>query len=219
MKTTIFGVLLDVDEDQDTALRRLMHEYGFMMRFAFKRLSEGLMKVGAIERHCASETGWPLRYAKDAVHDAQELITARRQAMQDALTLWRSRVRKTQARLTALRQNRPDSRRIPGLERKLLRQQEHVAMYQKHVTEKTVPPVVFGTRQLFLERFHILADPLAEFQRQKVWKERWDEGRNGRLSARGDRTKNGNPLLRLHEGPDHWRLEMSLDESRGGTTT
>ncbi len=55
-------------------------------------------------------------------------------------------------------------------------------------------PVIFGTRQLFLERFHTLADPLAEFQRQKVWKERWDEGRNGRLSARGVRTKTGNPL-------------------------
>ena len=61
MKTTIFGVLLEVNEDQGTALRRLMREYGFMMRFAFQRLSEGLMKVGAIERHCASETGWPLR--------------------------------------------------------------------------------------------------------------------------------------------------------------
>ena len=211
MKTTIFGVLLDVDEDQDTALRRLMRKYGFMMRFAFKRLSEGMIKVGAIERHCASETGLPLRYAKDAAHDAQELITARRQAMQDALTLWRSRVRKTQTRLTTLRQNRPDSRRIPGLERKLLRQQEHVAFYQRHVTDKTFPPVVFGTRKLFLERFHTLADPLAELRRQQVWKEQWDEGRNGRLSARGDRTKNGNPLLRIREGPEHWMLEMSLD--------
>ncbi len=212
MKTTIFGVLLDVNEDQDTALRRLMREYGFMMRFAFKRLSEGMIKVGAIERHCASEMGLPLRYAKDAVHDAQELITSRRQAMQDALTLWQRRAKKTATRLAVLKKDHPDSRRIPGLERKLLRQQKHVAMYQKHVTEKTFPPVVFGTRQLFLERFHTLADPLAEFQRQKVWKEQWDEGRNGRLSARGDRTKTGNPLLRLHEGPDHWLLEMSLDE-------
>ncbi len=212
MKTTIFGVLLDVNADQDTVLRRLMREYGFMMRFAFKRLSEGVIPVGALERHCASETGLPLRYAKDAVQDAQELITSRRQAMRDGLTLWKDRVKKTVARLTALKKDHPDSRRIPGLERKLLRQQEHVAFYQQHVTDKSFPPVIFGTRQLFLERFHTLADPLAECQRQKVWKERWDEGRNGRLSARGDRTKTGNPLLRLHEGPDHWLLEMSLDE-------
>ena len=48
---------------------------------------------------------------------------------------------------TALKQDHSDSRRIPGLERKLLRQQEHVAFYQRHVTDKTFPPVVFGTRQ------------------------------------------------------------------------
>jgi hypothetical protein len=93
-----------------------------MMRFAFQRLHEGLIKVGAIEKHCASETGLPLRYAKDAVHDAQELIMSRHQAMQDALTLWERRVKKTRTRLTSLQKNSPDSRRIPGLERKLLRQ-------------------------------------------------------------------------------------------------
>ncbi len=211
MKTTMFGVILDVNKDQDTVLRRLMREYGFMMRFAFQRLCEGIMKVGAIERHGASETGLPLRYAKDAVHDAQELITSRHQAIRDSLTLWQRRAKKTAARLTALKKDHPNSRRIPGLERKLLRQQEQVGFYQRHVTNKTFPPVVFGTRKLFLERFHTLADPLAEVQRQKVWKERWDEGRNGRLSARGDRTKTGNPLLRIREGTEHWMLEISLD--------
>ena len=84
-------------------------------------------------------------------------------------------------------------------------------MYQKHVTAKTFPPVIFGTRKLFLERFHTLTDPLAELRRQQVWKEPWDEGRNGRLSARGDRTKMGNPLLRISEGAEHWMLEISLD--------
>ena len=32
MKTTIFGVLLDVTPGQDTILRRLMRKYGFMLR-------------------------------------------------------------------------------------------------------------------------------------------------------------------------------------------
>ncbi len=128
MKTTMFGMILEVNEDQNAALRRLMCEYGFMMRFAFQRLREGIMKIGAIEKHCASETGLPLRYAKDAVHDAQELITGRRQAMQDALTLWKRRVEKTRARLTFLQKNHPNSRRILGLERKLLRQQAHAAV-------------------------------------------------------------------------------------------
>ena len=46
-----------------------------MVRSAFQRLREGIMKIGAIEKHCASETGWPLRYAKDAVHDIRSRVT------------------------------------------------------------------------------------------------------------------------------------------------
>jgi hypothetical protein len=57
-----------------------------MMRFAFQRRREGVMKGGAIEKQCPNETGLPLRYAPDAVHDAQALITRRHQALQAALT-------------------------------------------------------------------------------------------------------------------------------------
>ncbi len=88
MKTTIFGVLPDVTPEHDTVLRRLMRKYGLMLRFAFKRWVEGLSNVGALERHLSSDTTLPLRYAKDAVQEAQDLIRARHQAMQDGLALW-----------------------------------------------------------------------------------------------------------------------------------
>ncbi len=97
MKTTIFGVLLDVTPEQDTILRRLMRKCGFMLRFAFKRWVEGLSNVGALERHLSSDSTPPLRYAKDAVQEAQDLIRARHQAMQDGLTLWTT-VRQQDAR-------------------------------------------------------------------------------------------------------------------------
>jgi hypothetical protein len=32
------------------------------------------------------------------------------------------------------------------------------------------------------------------------------------LSARGDRTKNGNPLLRISEGSEPWMFDISLDK-------
>ncbi|MHB1610404.1 MAG: IS200/IS605 family accessory protein TnpB-related protein [Sulfobacillus sp.] len=212
MKTTIFGVLLDVTPEQDTILRRLMRKYGFMLRFAFQRLMEGLQNVGGLERHCASETTLPLRYAKDAVQEAQDLIRARHQAMQDGLKLWTQRVKKTRERLTALRaSSHPNARRIAGQERKLAHQAACLAFYQQHVEAGTFPPVVFGSKKRWLDRFKVLDDPVAEQERQRTWREAWDESRDGRLSARGDRTKRGNPLLRVSEGPDHWILEISLD--------
>lgn len=78
MKTTIFGVLLDVTPEQNTILRRLMRKYGFMLRFAFQRWTEGFAAIGPLERHLSSETELPLRYAKDAVQDAQDLRMVKR---------------------------------------------------------------------------------------------------------------------------------------------
>ncbi len=215
MKTTIFGVLLDVTPDQDTVLRRLMRKYGFMLRFAFQRLVGGLQNLGGLERHCASETELPLRYAKDAVQEAQDLMRARHQAMQDGATLWTQRVKKTRERLTALRVSpHPNARRMAGQERKLTHQEAQQAFYQQHVEAGTFPPVVFGTKNRWLDRFKTLDDPIAEQARQQAWRDDWDESRNGRLSARGDRTKQGNPLLRVCAGPDHWILEISLDSRK-----
>jgi len=218
VKTTIFGVLLDVTPEQDTILHRLMRSYGFMLRFAFQRLVEGLREdVGALERDLTSKTELPLRYAKDAVQEAQDLLRARHQAMQDGLALWTQRIKKTQERLRTLQTApHPNARRIAGQERKLAAQQRHQAFYQQHVDAYTFPPVIFGTRARWLDRFKTLEDPIAEQQRLQAWKAAWDESRNGRLSARGDRTKQGNPLLRIHEGSDHWSVEISLDVIKPG---
>ena len=46
MKTTMFGVLLEVTPEQDTIPRRLMRKYGFMLRFAFTCLLQGLSNIG-----------------------------------------------------------------------------------------------------------------------------------------------------------------------------
>ncbi len=217
MKTTMFGVLLEVTPEQDTIPRRLMRKYGFMLRFAFTRLLQGLSNIGALERHLSRDTELPLRYAKDAVQEAQDLIRARHQSMQDGLKLWTQRVKKTRERLAALRASpHPNARRIAGQERKLTHQVAQQAFYQQHVEAGTFPSVVFGTQKRWLDRFKTHDDPIAEQARQQAWRETWDESRNGRLSARGDRTKHGNPLLRVRAGVDHWILEISLDCRKPG---
>ncbi len=77
--------------------------------------------------------------------------------------------------------------------------------------------VAMGRIRRRLDRFKTLDDdPIAEQARRQAWREEWDERRNGRLSARGDHTKQGNPLLRIHEGPAHWILEIALDELKPG---
>ncbi|MHB1611727.1 MAG: hypothetical protein ACYCT0_08580 [Sulfobacillus sp.] len=72
----------------------MMRQYGLMLRVAFQRLVGGLQNIGGLKRRCASETELPLRYAKDAVPEAEDLIRARHQAMKDRATLWTQRVKK-----------------------------------------------------------------------------------------------------------------------------
>ncbi len=88
-------------------LRRLVGKYGFMLRFVFQPLLESCVNVDALERHRSSDTELLLRYAKDAVQEAQALIRARHEAMQDGLILWTQRVKKTQERSVRLKNIAP----------------------------------------------------------------------------------------------------------------
>ncbi|PSR23602.1 MAG: hypothetical protein C7B45_02185 [Sulfobacillus acidophilus] len=117
------------------------------------------------------------------MHESQDLIRAHHQAMKDGATLWTQRVNKIRDRVTTLQKTRPDSRRILGLERKLAHQKARQAFYQQHVDAHMFPPVVFGIKKRWLDRFKTLDDPIAEQERQQPRREAWDESRNGQLSV------------------------------------
>ena len=205
MKTTMRGVLLNVDEEMNQLLDRLMRKYGYMYRHAFNHLLEPDTKVGTLERILYAETGLPLRYAKDAVAEAKQLITAQTALVKEHLDLWQRRKKKTMERINRIIKTDPQSRKLAGLQRKSEKQQRKVAFYQQHTDHGTFPPVIFGSRELYMAQFK-------EGTSKAVWKQAWDDARNGRLSARGDRTKKGNPLLRISEQKGQWWLEISLDQ-------
>lgn len=205
MKTTMRGVLLGVEETSTQLLDRLMRKYGFMVRNAFQRLLASDVKVGELERRLSAETGLPLRYAKDAVAEAQQLIASQTALVKEHLELWKRREKKTAERIHQIMKKDLRSRKLAGLQRKLEKQQRQGTFYQHHADCGTFPPVIFGSRELYLSQFK-------ETTNKTVWKQAWDDARNGRLSARGDRTKKGNPLLRVSEQKGQWWLEISLDK-------
>ncbi len=204
MKTTIRGVLLNVGDDTSQLLDHLMRKYGFMVRYAFKRQLEPETEVGALERFLSIDTGLPLRYAKDAVAEAAQLIKAQKELVKEHLRLWQQRVKKTTERINKIVKKDPNSRKLNGLRRKLEKRQRKVAFYQQYLDADTFPPVIFGSRELYLSQFKKDTD-------QAIWRQEWNDARNGRLAARGDRTKQGNPLLRISEQNGKWQLEISLD--------
>ena len=207
MKTTIRGVSLNVDDDTSQLLDRLMRKYGYMYRYAFQRLQEAGIKISILERMLSTETNLPLRYAKDAVAEANQLIFAQKAFVKEHLALWQRRKKKTTERINEITKKDPNSRKLHGLRQKFEKQQRKVAFYQQHLDDDTFPTVIFGSRELFMAQFKEGSD-------KQAWRTKWNDSRNGRLSARGDRAKKGNPLLRISEQGNNWQLEISLDTFR-----
>ena len=127
MKTTMRGVLLNVDDDTSQLLDRLMRKYGYMYRYAFQRLQEAGMKIGVLERILSTETNLPLRYAKDAVAEANQLIFAQKALVKEHLALWQRRKKKTTERINKMTKKDPNSRKL------------NVGKWKSHWTLSKVP--------------------------------------------------------------------------------
>jgi len=70
--------------------------------------------------------------------------------------------------------------------------------------KNTIPPVIFGTKEMFIKRCKAL-----------ISKEQWQEYRANRVYSRGDKTKNGNPNLRIISKDNKTFLEIStLDKTK-----
>jgi IS605 OrfB family transposase len=69
---------------------------------------------------------------------------------------------------------------------KLAKRQRKLVYLQNHIDNKTIPPVIFGTKKMFLRRCKGL-----------ISNQEWKDYRNNRFYSRGDKTKKGNPNLRV----------------------
>lgn len=203
MKTTIPACLYDITSHDENLIINEMNNYSFMNRYAYKRLQEGEAN-GVLEKILSSKTNMNIRFAKDAVKDANELISSRKALMKNYFDFWTSRFEKTnnkyQKRLNIPTVNKK-SKYMKGLESKLKKQQQKISHYENHIKNNTYDEVIFGGKENFKKR-----------SKNQITKEQWWEFRNGRLSARGDATKEGNPNLRVILENDLFFLEMSTSK-------
>lgn len=210
-KTTIFGMLINMTDDNKKEVDQFMYDYSFMFRFSFKRLieiekenwiDEDIKKaIQQLEKDISERTGYPIRVSKDAVANANELLKARHALMVEYHELWKERYKNTQTRYEKLTNNpkvNPASFRIIGLQNKMEHQLQNIAFYAQHILHNTFPPVVFGGRKNW-----------EELQKNNLSKEKWQELRNGRMSSRGDATKGGNPNIRVVETEDGFALQIT----------
>lgn len=210
-RTTIPAMLINLTNEMKKEVDSFMSDYGFMFRYAFNRYIEfektilddkELQKeVQKLEKELSAKTGYPIRVVKDAVADAVQLVKARHALMKDYYELWKERYENSMElyeKLKAIPTINLQSLRMKGLRNKMERQFRNLRFYQKHILENTFPPVVFGGKGNF-----------KKLQTGKLTKNEWNDFRNGRVSARGDATKGGNPNLRVVETENGYALQMT----------
>jgi len=196
--TTAMGVILDPTEEQKRFLDDLMARYCAAVRWAFNRLLEG-WKTQDVRLAVQGKFGLNSRQANDAVHDAQDTISSQRELVKLSHANAAKRVQFTQARLDKAKSSAKRAR----LQRRLEKEQRKLAKWQQHVDAGTIPTVIFGSKELFIQRC-----------KGSISREQWRDARSNRYASRGDKEKGGNLNTRMVVINGQTYLEIAADAVR-----
>lgn len=182
MKTTMKAVLTDLTNEQKALLDHMMLVFCTAIRYSFKRQLEGQFS-GDLEKVVAHKYNLNIRQAKDAVESARQTIASQHELVK----LYHGNYsKKVGALVKKLKNPRLSERKVKSLTAKLEKRQRRLDYWTAFLTSKTFPPVTFGTKEMFLRRCKGL-----------ITKQEWNDCRNNRIYSRGDKSKGGNPNLRV----------------------
>lgn len=182
MKTTMKAILIDLTSEQKALLDHMMLVFCTAIRYSFKRQLEGQM-IGELEKVVAHKYNLNIRQAKDAVESARQTIVSQHELVN---LYHQDSIKKVEALVKKLKNPKLSVGKIKALTAKLAKRQRKLAYWTVFKESKTFPPVTFGTKVMFLRRCKGL-----------ITKKEWNDRRNNRFYSRGDKSKGGNPNLRV----------------------
>ncbi|MBT9143850.1 MAG: hypothetical protein DDT29_02263 [Dehalococcoidia bacterium] len=182
MKTTVRGVILQLNETQQLFLDNLMFLYCAAVRWSFKRLPEG-QKVQDIRLAVQGKFNLNSRQANDAVFDAQSTIKSQHELVKLHYENAKAKVECAEKQIAKIK----SPAKIANLQKRLDKWRGKLAKWQHFHETNTFPPVVFGSKELFLKRC-----------KGSIAREAWREARSNRYLSRGDKTKGGNLNTRIY---------------------
>lgn len=201
MKVTIKALLINIDEEKINILNNLMTIFCSAVRYSFKRILEN-KKVSDIEKDVALKYKLNIRQSKDAVENARQTIVSQKELVKLNYENYLKKVNAIQDMLNDNKEILSDKKKN-ALIKKLDKRQRRLQYYKNFVDTNAIPTVVFGTKEMFLKRCKGL-----------IKREEWQEHRNNRVYSRGDKTKKGNPNLRIVTRENRNFLEVStLDKT------
>ena len=147
MKTTIRGTILELSSEQQSVIDDLMNRYCAAIRWSYKRLMENF-EIQLIRLAVQQKFGLNSRQANDAVYDAQKVIISQYKLVSLNYKNAKTKVERTERLLAKAK----SPRRIYNLTLKLEKQERKLTKLQHYLDTKTIPSVVFGTKELFRKR-------------------------------------------------------------------
>lgn len=184
MKITIKALLINETKEQMKIIDSMMLIFSTATRYSFKRLLKD-KKIGDLEKEIAYKFNLNIRQAKDAVECARQTIASQKELVRMNYENYVKKVNVIENILKNKKKKLSEKKRT-SLLKKLDKRQRKANYFKRFIDTNTIPPVVFGTKQMFIKRCKGL-----------ISNEDWKACRNNRIYSRGDKTKKGNPNLRV----------------------
>lgn len=182
MKTTVRAVLINVSKEKETEINKLMTVFSSATRYGFKRILEGKEKHGQIEKDISRIYGLNIRQSKDALKKANQIIKSQKELLKENYNNYSKKVKSVEKQLEKAKSDK----KINALNKKLDKRKKKQQYYKNHIDTGTIPKVIFGGRKNFIKRC-----------KGQITNEEWKELRDNNYYSRGDKTKCGNPNLRI----------------------
>lgn len=199
VRATIRALLIDIPEGHKKIIDQMMLVFCTAVRYSFKRLLEGY-KINDLEKETAKKYNLNIRQAKDAVENARQTIKSQKELAKMNYENYKTKVSKIESILDN-KDKRLTDRKRNALMKKLDKRKRMMEYWKGLIDKDTIPPVIFGTKNMFQRRCKGL-----------ITNEEWKSIRNNRIYSRGDKTKTGNPNLRVVIRNDMTFLEISTLE-------
>lgn len=176
------AILINLNEEHKNIIDNIMTVFCTAIRYSFKRLLEG-NKIGDLEKCVSGKYNLNIRQAKDATENARQIIQSQKELVKINYENYDSKVKVIEKEL---KNDKLSNKKKNALLLKLEKRQRKLNYFKKFIDTNTIPPVIFGTKKMFLKRCKGL-----------ISNKEWKDCRNNRYYSRGDKTKKGNPNLRI----------------------
>lgn len=182
-KVTLKAVLINETSEQKLIIDNMMLIFCTALRYSFKRILEGI-KILELEKTVAYKYNLNIRKSKDAVESARQTIVSQRELIKMNCEDYEAKIKAIEEILSG--KKKLSERRKESLSRKLDKRKRRLKYFKSFMDTNTIPSVTFGTKAMFIRRCKGL-----------ISREEWNSCRNNRIYSRGDKTKKGNPNLRV----------------------